>query len=102
VEDDLTVVEMRREHGQSRLDKPFMSPGELINIRTVILRVTQVRLTEQLLDPSTGEQINQSSICLWEKGQRPIPLWAARHIRALAEAARRYDERAPKQGLPNA
>lgn len=93
MEDDPTVLEIRRTEKRSRLDKPFMAPGELINIRTVVIRVTRERLREQLLSPSTGEPCSNSIIALWEKGRRPIPLWAARHLRALAAAVKQYDEK---------
>lgn len=91
--DDLTVAEMRRTKSKSRLDKPFMSPGELINIRTVILRVTQDRLREQLINPMSGSPYSVSAVSLWEQGRRPIPLCVSRHIRDLAEAAKAYDEK---------
>jgi hypothetical protein len=93
VGDDLTVVEMRRGKNKSRLDWPFMCPGELINIRTVILRVTQDRLREQLINPMSGSPYSVSAVSLWEQGRRPIPLCVSRHVRGLAEAAREYDER---------
>ena len=92
MEDHLTVIEMRRQDSDRfDLRREFMSAGELVNLRTEVLRVTQDRLVEQLISPSTGVPIKRAAVSLWEKGRRPIPLWAARRIRNLAEAARRYD-----------
>jgi hypothetical protein len=61
------------------------------DIRTNVLRVTQEKLAEQLIDPNTGMPISRHLVYKWEGGDRAVPLWAARHILALAEAARKYD-----------
>jgi hypothetical protein len=94
VEDDLTVAELRRDDAKTRLDKPFMSGGELTYLRKTIMRVTQNRLCEQLISPSTGEPVSVSIMSLWEKSRRPIPLWVSRRVRDLAECVRRVDAKA--------
>jgi len=90
MEDDLTVAEMRR---GTEKPLPFMSAGELLHLRTRVMRVTQARLCEQLISPSTGAPVSASILSLWEKGRRPIPLWVARRTRGIAEAIKSYDER---------
>ncbi len=99
MEDDLTISEIRREE-EPKL--PFMSSGELLHLRKEVLGrpgrpCTQERLCKQLISPSTGESISQSVLSLWEKGKRPIPMWVARRVRALAEAAMKYDDRMEKK-----
>ena len=94
MEDDLTVVEMRDKVQRKKPKKPaFMQAGELRVIRKTILRVTMVKLAEQLIRPDIGESLKWNTISFWENGHRPIPLWAARRIRDLAEVARRYDRK---------
>jgi hypothetical protein len=90
MEDDLTVAEMRREPEKPL---PFMSAGELLYLRTKVMRVTQSRLCEQLISPSTGAPVSASIMSLWEKGRRPIPLWVARRTRDIAAAIKVYDEK---------
>lgn len=90
MEDDLTVLEMRREQEKPL---PFMSSGELLYLRTKVMRVTQARLCEQLISPSTGAPVSTSIFSLWEKGRRAIPLWVARRTREIAEAIKSYDDR---------
>ena len=68
-----------------------MKCTELRRIRTDTLRVTQQSLAEQLVDPATGMPISGDLVCHWEHGTRAVPLWAARHISILAEAAREHD-----------
>lgn len=94
MEDDLTVAELRRDDAKSRLDKPFMSAGELVYLRKTLMRVTQGRLCEQLISPTTGEPVSISILSLWEKSRRPIPLWVARRVRDLSECVRRVDAKA--------
>ena len=91
MEDDQTVNEMRRVVERENLKPEFISPGELFSIRTQALRVTQGRVVEQLINPSTGRPCTVAAYCRWEKGHRPIPLWVARKMRDLEEAARKYD-----------
>lgn len=98
MEDDATVEEMRKStKPKPALKRSFMSPGELLNIRTVVLRVSQRKLGEQLLNPSNGQPCSVPQISYWETGSRAVPLWAARRIRDLAEAAKRYD--AKREGM---
>lgn len=89
--DDPTVVEMRRPDARRTIS--FMAPGELLHIRREVLLVPQARLCEQLIDPTDGEACSTTTLSRWERGSRPVPLWAARRIRDLAEAAKNYDER---------
>ncbi len=91
VEDDLTVEEMRKPPANRRVKRSFMSPRDMVRLRTEIMRVTKKQLAEQLLNPSTGHPINRSSLTFWETGRRPVPLWVARRIKDLAEAAKAYD-----------
>jgi hypothetical protein len=71
-----------------------MGPGELVSLRTLVIRVSQSRLVEQLVDPRTGRPVTRNALSHWERGARPVPFWAARRIAALAEAARAYDAQA--------
>jgi hypothetical protein len=89
IEDDQTVEEMRSRDVPA--PRSFMTAAELRVIRFQTLRVTQGKLAEQLIKPTTGQPITAGLISRWEAGVRPVPLWAARRIRDLAEAARRYD-----------
>jgi hypothetical protein len=91
MEDDQTINEMRMVREKETLRPSFMSPGELLSIRTQVLRVPQGRVIEQLINPSTGSPCTVAAYCRWEKGHRPIPLWVARKMRDLEEAARKYD-----------
>jgi len=68
-----------------------MLPTELRSLRTGVLRVTRLKLCDQLIRPENGKPLPLSTFSFWEDGKRPIPLWAARRVRELAEAARRYD-----------
>lgn len=91
MEDDQTVNEMRRVIEKERLRPEFISSGELLSIRTQALRVPQSRVVEQLINPATGKPCTIAAYCRWEKGYRPAPLWVARRMRDLAEAAKKYD-----------
>ena len=87
-----TIKEMRERVGKGRKPRrSFMKNTEVRDIRTKVLRVTQAKLAEQLIDPGTGMPISDSLVFMWEVGDRAVPLWAARHILALADAARDYD-----------
>lgn len=90
IEDDKTVEEMRRETSAAT-PRSFMSASEFRLTRANVLRVTQSRLAEQLIKPDTGRPVATGTVSFWETGLRPIPLWVARRVRDLAEAARRYD-----------
>jgi hypothetical protein len=92
IEDDQTVEEMRIPKARPE-SRSFMAAGELRLTRCTVLRVSQARLAEQLIDPSNGRPVSGPAVCLWETGRRPVPLWAARRIKDLAEAAKRYDLR---------
>jgi len=97
--DDLTIKELRKKEKKERpLRRSFMSAGEAKHIRTELLRITQKRLVEALISPIDGEPILVSLYSHWEKGSRPIPLWAARRMRDLAEAARSYDVKGESDG----
>lgn len=89
IEDDITVEEMRAEKPSGT--RSFMTFGELRLLRTQTLRVTQEKLAEQLIKPLDGTPVTTGMVSYWETGYRPIPLWVARRVRELAEAARRYD-----------
>jgi hypothetical protein len=92
--DDQTIEELRRPAKEKvTLKKSFMSHGEMKHIRTDLLHVTQRRLCAALIDPSDGEPIQGPMYSYWESGKRSIPLWAARRMRDLAEAAKSYDRR---------
>jgi DNA-binding transcriptional regulator YiaG len=91
IEDDQTVQEMRGR--DTPAPRSFMTASEMRSIRATVLRVTQGKLAEQLIKPTTGEPVTTGMVSRWEIGERPVPLWAARRIRDLAEAARRYDAR---------
>ena len=90
-----TIREMRkRAKGPGRQPRrSFMKHSELFKIRTDTLRVTQKKLADQLIDPSTGMPVSAHLVCKWEHGERAVPLWAARHISLLAEAARAFDKK---------
>jgi hypothetical protein len=70
-----------------------MNHTSVREIRIDILKVTQVALAKNLLDPSTGEPISSDLVCRWEKGDRAVPLWAARRIKSLHDAALEYDRK---------
>ena len=89
---DNTIREMRQQASPGRQPRrSFMKHEEVRGLRLNVLRVTQVKLAEQLIDPSTGMPVSAHLVCKWERGERAVPLWAARHIAALAEAARAHD-----------
>jgi hypothetical protein len=79
---------------ERKLRRSFIGPGELVSLRTLVIRVPQTRLVEQLVDPCTGEPVTRNALSHWERGTRPVPLWVARRVRDLAEAARAYDAKA--------
>jgi len=89
---DDTIREMRDAPRRGlRPRRSFMKHSEVRKIRTQILRATQQKLAEQLVDPATGAPVSRYLVCKWERGERPVPLWAARHLAALAQAAREHD-----------
>jgi hypothetical protein len=71
--------------------RTFISNTDLKRIRVDVLRCSQEALASQLLNPISGIPIAGVSISRWERGERPVPLWAARHIRLLEDAARQHD-----------
>ena len=71
--------------------RTFLNHVEMKRIRVDILRCSQIALASQLLNPTTGQPVSTTSVSRWEKGIRPIPLWVARHVRLLQDAARKYD-----------
>jgi hypothetical protein len=91
IEDDKTIEEMRTDTKQLRTPRSFMTIQELRTLRETVLRVTRQKLCEQLIRPETGRPLPLSTYAFWETGRRAVPLWAARRVRDLAEAARRYD-----------
>lgn len=94
IDDDETVREMRAAKTPPKpVPKTFMAASELRVLRATVLRVTQAKLAEQLIKPDDGRPATKGTVYLWEHGLRAVPLWAARRIRDLAEAARRYDAR---------
>ena len=94
LEDDLTVIEMRSKPPRSTPPRhTFMEASELRRIRVSVIRVERRMLAEQLIRPDTGEPVEATTIGSWERGKRPIPLWAARRIKDLAEVARRFDQK---------
>lgn len=97
MEDDQTVKEMRRVRNKNIVKRSFMAPGELVNLRVHVLKVIQSRLCEQLINPSTGNPLTIAALSRWENGKVPVPLWAARLIRDLSEAARKYDSKKKEQ-----
>jgi hypothetical protein len=80
---------------ERRIRHTFMTPGELVLLRRTVLRVPQDRVAEQLVDPSTGMPLTRNAVSHYETGLRPVPLWVARRIRDLADAARAYDAKRP-------
>jgi DNA-binding transcriptional regulator YiaG len=87
IEDDLTVQGIRKVRRRKR---SFMSASELRLLRNTVIKVTQAELGAELINPDEGLPVRQSQVCAWESGRR-VPLWAARRVRELAEAARKYD-----------
>jgi len=87
------IEDMRMPPGGRKPKRSFMSHTDLKKIRVEVLMVTQRALAKNLLDPSTGEPISSYLICKWEKGDRAVPLWAARHIKYLRGAALEYDKK---------
>ena len=75
--------------------RSFMHPDELRRLRCNVIRATQKALAEQLLSPESGEPVSNFTVCRWEAGARPVPLWAARRIRNIAEIASRHDLELP-------
>jgi len=86
---DFEVVKAMRE----KVPKPkvvrrsFMPPREFTRMRSDVLRVTQRALADEMIHPETGEPITNFTICRWERGTSPVPLWAARRLKALAAIA---------------
>jgi hypothetical protein len=93
--DDRETVERMRAVREPTRDKSksFMAASEVLRLRQTVMRVSQARLAAQLISPEDGEPISQGAVWLWENGRRAVPLWAARQIRAIAEACKRYDAR---------
>ena len=87
------IEEMRMPPGGRKPKRSFMGNIELRSIRVETLKVTQVALATNLIDPSDGEPISPYLISHWEAGSRAVPLWAARHIRILHDAALEYDRK---------
>jgi hypothetical protein len=79
---------------ERKLRRSFVAPGELVSLRTLVIRVSQTRLVEALIDPCTGEPLTRNALSHYERGTRPVPLWVARRVRDLADAARAYDAKA--------
>jgi hypothetical protein len=71
--------------------RTFMEASELKRLRKEVLRCSQLTLASQLLSPTSGAPIHMTHVSRWERGERPIPLWAARYIEKLVSAARDYD-----------
>ena len=88
---DDTIREMRSPSPGRQPRRSFMKNTEVQHVRKTVLRVTQKKLADNLIDPSTGASISKGLVCKWESGERSVPLWAARHISALAQAAREHD-----------
>lgn len=74
-----------------------MRPSEFRRTREVVLHVKQESLAGKIINPSTGAPVSTATVCRWETGQRPIPLWVARRMRALANAAAEA-KGAPEEG----
>lgn len=86
-----TIREMRKPPRGRQPRRSFMKCTELRRTRTDTLRVTQQKLAEQMIDPATGMPVSENLVCKWERGERAVPLWAARHVSLLAQAAREHD-----------
>lgn len=82
-----------RIRGDSEEKPTFMSSAEFRDIRIRVLQATQESLAEQLISPETGHAVKHGTVFKWEHSRRAIPLWAARKMRSLADAAREYDSR---------
>ena len=87
------IDDMRMPPGGRRPKRSFMAHDAVREIRVKVLKVTQRALAKNLIDPSTGDSISSYLICKWEKGDRAVPLWAARHIKVLHAAALEYDKK---------
>ncbi len=87
------IEDMRMPPGGRKPKRSFMDHLSVRETRVKVLKVTQKALAENLIDPSTGEPISPYLICKWEKGDRAVPLWAARHIAVLNNAALEYDRK---------
>jgi hypothetical protein len=88
-EGDTDLVREMRIKSKPRISRrAFMRPSEFRRVRETILIVRQDTLAENLINPSTGQPVSGAAICRWETGQRPIPLWVARRMKALENAAR--------------
>jgi len=91
-ETDVSLVEGMRESKIERAPRrSFMHPDEVRRLRRMVIRVTQQKLAEQMLKPESGEPVSNIAVCRWERGMRPVPLWAARRLRHLAEVAAKHD-----------
>ena len=71
--------------------RSFMGAGELVRLRLLVLRATQEQVAGELVDPCTGLPLTRNALSHYERGLRPVPLWVARRVRDLAEAARAFD-----------
>jgi hypothetical protein len=85
-----TVQELRAPRAPTR---SYMSPLDLSELRTKILKTTLAKLAQQLIRPDTGRPITTSALCRYANGTRPIPQWVAEQVILLAEAAKKYDAR---------
>src|SRR5207247_572243 len=84
-EDATVVLALRRRKLPRESRESFMKPAQVRQLRKDVLRATQGALAAQLDSPDTGRPVSMSAICRWERGTLPVPLWAARRIRKLAE-----------------
>ncbi len=85
------VRDMRERKAAPRQRRSFMPPHEFVRLRKSILHVTQKVLAEEMISPQTGEPVSNFTLCRWERGMSPVPLWAARRLRALAQVAASQD-----------
>ena len=85
--DAQTIKEMR----EKKARRAFMTPQEFQRLRETVLCVTQPALAEVMQSPLTGEPVSRYTVCRWERGITPVPLWAARRLRRMVEVVIRGD-----------
>jgi len=71
-----------------------MSPEEFSRLRQEVIVSSQKSVAQEMVSPSSGGRVSESTVSRWESGKVDIPLWAARRMDQLAKLARSLDEAA--------
>lgn len=61
----------------------FMKASDVKHLRVNVLKQTVREIAKVLYSPNTGKPVMFSTVCKWELGALPVPLWASRALRRL-------------------